>query len=320
MATYKTYAAVGEREDLSNTIFNIAPTETPVVSSIGKTKATATYHEWQTDTLAPAVVTGLTEGADAEEATTTPTVRVGNRTQIQGKTIHVSGTLDAVDKAGRKAETAYQLAKAGQELKRDMEKTIMFNEESYTGAGGAAPNARYLGGIQAWINTNYVTMTDGSAGQGGFEARTQGNTAAAFTEDKLKECVKKVFESGGNPTMLVVPPTQKQVVSTFTGIAAQRYQAPTDKATTIIGAADVYLSDFGTLSVVPDRFLTADSDPTAEQAFLLDPTMASIATLRPFESNLLAKTGDSEKHQMLVEYTLQISNEAAHGMIADLAV
>ena len=320
MAEFRTYTAVGDREDLSNTIFNIAPTETPVVSSIGKTKATATYHEWQTDDLAAASAAGLIEGADASGASDTPTTRIGNRTQIQGKTVHVSGTLDAVDKAGRKTETAYQLAKAGQELKRDMEKTILGNVGQTNGTAGSA--ARLLGSIQAWLKTNFVTMTDGEAPTtyDGVNTRTEGATAAAFTEAKLKECVKSVFENGGTPTLLVVPPTQKQVVSTFAGIAEQRYQAPAAKATTIIGAADVYLSDFGTLSVVPDRFMTADTTPDAEQALVLDPTMASVATLRPFESNLLAKTGDSEKHQMLVEYTLQVSNEKAHGIVADLAV
>ena len=322
MATYTTYipesGAVGQREDLSNTIFNIAPTETPVVSSIGKTKATATYHEWQTDDLAAAVNTGLLEGADAAAASATPTVRVGNRTQIQGKTVHVSGTLDAVDKAGRKTETAYQLAKSGQELKRDMEKTILSNVKQTAGSTTAA---RLLGGMQTWLKSNFVTMTDGVAPTtaDGNNTRTEGATAVAFTEAKLKECVKKVFENGGSPTMLVVPPTQKQVVSEFAGIAAQRYEAPKAKATTIIGAADVYLSDFGTLSVVPDRFMTADDTP-AEQALVLDPTMASIATLRPFQSQLLAKTGDSEKHQMIVEYTLAVNNEKAHGIVADLAV
>jgi hypothetical protein len=320
MAEFRTYTAIGQREDLSNTIFNIAPTETPVVSSIGKTKATATYHEWQTDDLAAASAAGLIEGADASGASDTPTTRVGNRTQIQGKTVHISGTLDAVDKAGRKTETAYQLAKAGQELKRDMEKTILGNVAASNGTAGSA--ARLLGSIQTWLGTNFVTMTDGVApvDANGTAARTEGATASAFTETKLKECVKSCFENGGNPTLLVVPPTQKQVVSTFTGIAAQRYEAPKNAATTIIGAADVYLSDFGTLSVVPDRFMTADTTPDAEQALVLDPTMASVATLRPFESNLLAKQGDSEKHQMLVEYTLQVSNEKAHGIVADLAV
>ena len=321
MAEFRTYTAIGQREDLSNTIYNIAPTETPVVSSIGKTKATATFHEWQTDDLAAASAAGLIEGADASGASDTPTVRVGNRTQIQGKTVHISGTLDAVDKAGRKTETAYQLAKAGQELKRDMEKTILGNVAQSNGTAGSA--ARLLGSIQTWLGTNFVTMTDGVApvGYNGTAIRTKGATASAFTEAKLKECVKSCFENGGNPTILVVPPTQKQVVSGFPGIAEQRYAAPTSgKQTTIMGAADVYLSDFGTLSVVPDRFMTASTSPAAEQALVLDPSMAAIATLRPFQSNLLAKSGDSEKHQMLVEYTLQVSNEKAHGIVADLAV
>ena len=322
MAEFRTYTAIGQREDLSNTIYSIAPTETPVVSSIGKTKATATYHEWQTDTLAAASAGGLVEGADASGASDTPTVRVGNRTQIQGKTVHVSGTLDAVDKAGRKTETAYQLAKAGQELKRDMENTILGNVAQ---SAGSASAARLLGSIQTWLLTNYVTEATagspaGPVGGNGTATRTKG-TPLAFGEDKLKECVKKVFEQGGNPTLLVVPPTQKQAVSGFAGIAAQRYMAPSDKQTTIVGAADVYMSDFGTLSVVPDRFMTPDTGAgTGEQALVLDPTMASIATLRPFESNLLAKSGDSEKHQMLTEYTLQVSNEKAHGIVADLLV
>ena len=323
MAEFRTYTAIGQREDLSNTIYNIAPTETPVVSSIGKTTAKGTTHEWQTDNLAAASAAGLVEGADASGASDTPTVRVANKTQIQGKTVHVSGTLDAVDKAGRKTETAYQLAKAGQELKRDMEKTILGNVAQSAGTAGSA--ARLLGSLQTWLLTNYVTEATagspaGPVGGNGTATRTKG-TPLAFGEDKLKECVKSVFENGGNPTMLVVPPTQKQAVSAFTGIAAQRYMAPSDKQSTIVGAADVYMSDFGTLSVVPDRFMTRDTGTgTGEQAFVLDPTMLNIATLRPFQSNLLAKVGDSEKHQMLSEYTLQVNNEAAHGIVADLLV
>ena len=328
MAEFRTFTAIGQREDLSNTIYNIAPTETPVVSSIGKTKATATYHEWQTDTLAAAVATGLKEGDDASGASDTPTVRVGNRTQIQGKTVHISGTLDAVDKAGRKTETAYQLAKAGQELKRDMEKTIMGNQIAVTGSSSAA---RLLASIQTWLLTNYSSIATGSTAAAptngnGTTARTPSTAAqatVAFTEAALKATVKSCFENGGNPTMLVVSPFLKQVVSGFAGIAAQRYEAPTNGSqTTIMGAADVYLSDFGTLSVVPDRFLTMDYDSTTpttgDQAFVLDPTMLSIATLRPFQSNLLAKDGDSEKHQMLSEYTLQVSNQKAHGIVADI--
>ena len=317
MATYTQYSAVGEREDLTDVIYNISPTDTPFMSSVGKTKATAVYHEWQTDSLAAASTSNAAvEGADASSATLAPTTRVGNRTQISQKTIQIAGTLESVDKAGRKSEKAYQLSKASAELKRDMEKILLSNQAAVT---GDASTARKLGSLQAWLNTNAsVGATAGAAGSGGTTARTSGDDRT-FTEAILKANVKSVYEQGGNPTVLMVTPTQKQVVSGFAGIAQQRYQAPSNKPTTIVGAADVYLSDFGTLSVVPNRFMTPDAGDGGEVAFVLDPEYAAIAYLRPFATNELAKTGDSEKTQLLVEYTLEVKNEAAHGIIADLA-
>jgi len=314
MATYKTYESVGNREDLTDVIYNISPTDTPFMSSVGKTKATAVYHEWQTDSLADATTANaVVEGADATSATLAPTTRVGNRTQISQKTIQIAGTLESIDKAGRKSEKAYQLSKASSELKRDMEKILLSNQAAVT---GDASTARKLGSLQAWLETNYVGA--GTAGSDGTTARVSG-TDAAFTETMLKNAVKAAYEQGGNPSVLMVTPTQKQVVSGFAGIAEQRYQAPSNAPTTIVGAADVYLSDFGTLSVVPNRFMSADADDDGEVAFVLDPEYASIAYLRPFATNELAKTGDSEKTQLLVEYTLEVKNEKAHAIIADLA-
>ena len=328
MAEFRTYTAIGQREDLSNTIYNIAPTETPVVSSIGKTKATATLHEWQTDTLGAAANTALVEGADAAAFTAVPTVRATNRTQIMGKTVNITGTLDAVDKAGRKTETAYQLAKAGQELKRDIEFAILGNIAPVTSASSTAP---LMASLQTWIRTNWTSVASGStaaapASPPGSAVRTKSATGetAAFTEASLKTAMKAAFNAGGTPTMLVVPPNQKVVVSSFAGIAANRVSTPNNgsntKAASIVGAADVYLSDFGMLSVIPDRFMTSDyASNNGEQALIIDPTMLSLATLRPFQSTLLAKTGDAEKHQMLTEVTLQVNNEAAHAIVADLS-
>jgi len=316
MATYQTYQSIGNREDLTDMIYDISPTETPFMSSIGKTKATAVLHEWQTDSLANATTANAAvEGADASSATLAPTTRVGNRTQISQKTIQISGSEETIDKAGRKSEKAYQLAKASSELKRDMEKIMLSNQAA---SAGDSTTARTLGSLQAWLNTNAVLGSGGTAGSLGTTARVSG-TDAAFTEAMLKTAVKSAFTNGGNPTVLMVSPTQKQVVSTFAGIAEQRYAAPANKQTTIVGAADVYLSDFGTLSVVPNRFTTADADDGGEQAFVLDPEYAATAFLRPFQTNELAKTGDSEKTQLLVEYTLEVKNEAAHAIIADLA-
>ena len=315
MTQFRTYAAIGMREDLSDIIYNIAPTDTPFMSSVGKNKATAVYHEWQTDSLAAAAANAAVEGADASSATLSPTTRVGNRTQISQKTVAVTGTLQAVDKAGRKSELAYQLSKASSEIKRDMEFTFLNNTVQSNGTAGST--ARVLGGLQTWLATNGDFGSGGSAGSSGTTARTNG-TNRTFTETELKTVIKEVFESGGSPKILMVTPAHKQTVSAFAGIAAQRYMAPSDAPTTIIGAADIYLSDFGSVSVVPNRFMLSGNSAN-EVAFVLDPEYAAVAYLRPFQTIELAKNGDSDRTQLLVEYTLEVKNEAAHGIIADLS-
>ena len=314
MATYQTYTAIGMREDLSDVIYSISPTDVPFMSSIGKTKATAVLHEWQTDSLAAATLSNYAvEGDTASDATMSPTTRVGNRCQIAQKTVKISGTLQAVDKAGRKSEKSYQLAKASSEIKRDMETSLLSNQVA---ANGNSTTARKLGGLQAWLATNGDFGTSGVAGASGTTARTDG-TNRTFTEDILKTVIKEVYASGGNPKVLMVNPAHKQLVSAFTGIAAQRFMAPANTPTTIVAAADVYLSDFGTVSVVPNRFMTS-TNSCGETAFVLDPDMAAVAYLRPFQTNELAVTGDNESTQLLVEYTLEVKNEAAHGIIADI--
>jgi hypothetical protein len=310
MPTFTAHSAIGQREDLTDIIYDISPTETPFMSSIGKTKATAVYHEWQTDSLAAATTANAAiEGADATSATLAPTVRLGNYTQIIQKTVQVSGTLDTVNKAGRKSEKAYQLAKASAELKRDLETILLANQGR---SAGTSTVARKLGSILSWIKTNSDKASDGSdPATIGVSTRTDG-TQRTFTEALLKTVVSEVYVSGGSPKILMVGAAGKQKVSSFAGIAAQRYMAPGNTPTTIIGAADVYMSDFGTMSVVPNRFMRT------RDALILDPEYAALAYLRPFQTNDLAKTGDSENTQLLAEVTLEVKNEAAHGIVADL--
>ena len=293
MATLLTYDTNGIREDLQDAIYDISPTSTPFMSTIGRTKAKNTYHEWQTDELGAVDLTNAQlEGADAVAPTLETTVRVGNRTQISDKVVQVSTTDDVVDKAGRSTETAYQLAKASSELKRDME-SILLSDQAQT--AGDSSTARKLQGMQAWVTTNDVAA------------------GGAFVEQNLKDAMLAAYNEGGEPSMLLVSPKNKVQVSSFTGIAEQRYQAPKSSPTTIIGTADVYLSDFGTLNVVPDRFL----DDAC--ALFVDPSMANVAYLRPFKKTKLAKTGDSEKHLMNVEYTLVVKNEKAHAKVSGIA-
>jgi hypothetical protein len=314
MPTYTRFDAIGAREDLSDVIYNISPQDTPIMSSIGKTSAKAVYHEWQTDTLASVnTANALVEGADATSATLSATTRIGNYTQIVGKTVQVSGTLEAVDKAGRKSEKAYQLAKASAELKRDIEGIITANQGQ---SAGNSSTARVMGTLLSYIKTNTNKGSGTTAGADpttiGVSTRTDGTTRT-FQESMLKDVVAKVFTSGGTPSVLMVSPALKQVVSSFTGLAQHRYNSTTAGEITILAGADLYQSDFGVISIVPNRFMRT------RDALVLDPEYAALAYLRPFQTIDLAKTGDSEKTQILAELTLEVKNEAAHGGVFDLS-
>jgi hypothetical protein len=205
------------------------------------------------------------------------------------------------------------LAKASSEIKRDMEAILLSNQVAADGNGSTT--ARTLGGLQAWLNSNKSLGTDGVAGASGTTARVTG-TDRAFTQAMISSVMQSCYTNGGSPTMLFVTPAQKVVASTFTGIATRFRDVPANQQAQIVNAADVFVSDFGIIQIVPDRFIpNADGD---DVAFLVDTEMASVAYLRPFQTNELAKAGDAEMTQLLVEYTLQVNNEAAHGIIADL--
>ena len=308
--TFTGYSAVGIREELSNIIQNISPEQTPFISNVGSENVTNTYFEWQEDSLSAVQTTAQIDGDDVTAFdATAATTRKGNYTQILRRTTIVADNLADQDTAGRTNELSYQLATRGKEIRRDLEATMLLNNAS---VAGAAATARETGGLGAWIATNENVGTGGGLTTGdGTTARTDG-TQRAFSETILKDAMQQAFVSGGEPSILMVGPVNKQTVSGFAGVAAQRYQAPSDSPTTIIGAADVYLSDFGTLNVVPNRF------QRERDGWLLDPEYASVAYLRPIQQVELAKTGDAEKSMILVEAGLKVSNEAAHAICADL--
>ena len=304
--TFDTYDSIGEREDLSDVIYNISPTDTPFLSSASKTQATAVLHEWQTDSLAAAVTNNaVIEGDEATADAITATTRLSNSCQILDKVVTISGTQEAVDKAGRASEIAYQIAKKAKELKRDLESTLTSNNQEVTGGSGTA---RQMGALGSWIATNDVFGAGGASGSAGNTARTNG-TQRAFTEAQLKSVIKSVWNSGGNPQIIMVGPFNKQKLSGFTGNST-RFDAGADA--TLYTSVDVYASDFGQTQLVPNRF------SRDREASVLDMDMWGVAFLRDFTMHELAKTGDTEKRQLLVECTLESRNEAASGMIADL--
>jgi hypothetical protein len=230
---------------------------------------------------------------------------LSNSSQILDKVVTITGTQEAVDKAGRASEIAYQIAKKAKELKRDLESSLTSNNAEVT---GGSSTARQLGGLGSWVATNDVFGSGGASGGLGNTARTNG-TQRAFTEAQLKSVIKSVWNAGGNPQIIMVGPFNKQKLSGFTGNST-RFDAGADA--TLYTSVDVYASDFGQTQVIPNRF-SRDRD-----AWVLDMDYWGVAFLRDFSMHELAKTGDTEKRQLLVECTLESRNEAASGLIADL--
>lgn len=277
------------------------------MSSFETTEAVATLHEWQTDALAAAVDTNqVEEGLDAATDAAVATARKSNSCQISDKVPRVTGTQQAVLKAGRGDELEYQIAKMAKELKRDMEKSIFSNTAAVAGSSGTP---RKLGGIPAWLTTSQSAATDATASTGsGTNARTAG-TARAFTEDMLKSVLRTTFDAGGDPDRIHVGAFNKQEMSKMGGNATRMVGAEDRE---LYAAIDVYDSDFGDLQIAPNRFSGNGT------AFVLQSDMWAVAYLRQFQIHNLAKTGDSERRQLLVEFTLEARNQAASGAVYDL--
>ena len=311
--TFTTYSAKGIREDLSNVITNIAPEETPFQSNIGRETITNTLFEFQTDTLADAAANAQLEGDDVGTFdSVVATVRVTNYAQISRKTIVLSNTEEVVNKAGRRSELAYQIAKRGSELKRDQEFVFL---NGGVAVAGNTTTARVTASLGAFVKTNTDKQTNGvdpSYTTLPNSARTDGNVRT-FTETILKNVIQKVWSAGGTPKILMVGPVNKQRVSGFSGIASSRFNIDGGaKPATLIGAVDIYVSDFGNISTIANRF------QRERDAWVLDPDYAKMVVLRPYQQVELAKTGDAEKRMLLIEYGLKITAENAHGLAADL--
>lgn len=303
--SYETFDSNNKREDLANVIYNISPTETPFMSSIGTGSASGTKHEWQTDSLAAAAANLVIEGDDSPSRALTATSRLLNYTQISTKPVVVTGTQEVVNKAGVSSEMAYQIAKAGKELKRDMELDMTGKQAAAAGSSGTGRASR---AFESWITTNEL---HGATGATTDEGAVTDGTQRVLTESLLKSNLKSCYDEGGNPDLLLVGSFNKQKVSGFTGNSTRMDMAE-DRS--LVATIDVYVSDFGEVRVVADRILRS----SGRTALVVDTEMWSVAYLRPFGVQDLAKTGDAEKKQLLVEYTLVAKNEAANGKIADL--
>jgi hypothetical protein len=313
--TVTTYTTVGNREDLIDKVFMISPSDTPFTSAIAKTTAEGVYHEWQTDALrAPNAANASIEGADATFVAQTPTVRIGNRTQIIKDTFSVSNTQEAVKKAGPK-EVARLSAKKSVELKKDIEASSL---SSQTSIAGSTTVARTMRGCAGWIATNYVGGAGGAAPVPPTNTPPAPGTAVALTETMLKTALMNAYTAGGNVTQVHLRPSDKVLSSAFAGNATRMQSVEGNgKSATLQTAYAVYASDFGNVAMIPNRVLASQVTPD-KAVYAIDTAMWALATLRGFEKTELAQTGDARNWQIVFEGTLEARNEASSAQIRDL--
>ncbi len=302
---FDTYTATSDREDLSNIIYNISPMQTPFMSSIGKRSINNVVFDWQTEVLATPVATGELEGFELSRSASVATTRLSNVAMISKRDATVSGSQESSDPAGKRSEMAHQLAIMSKALKRDMEEALCQKGAKTT---GNATTARVTGGFESWITSNDSRGTSG-ASTGGGAAPTDG-TQRALTETLLKDTLQLCFENGGEPSLAICGPHNKQVISGFTGRSQARQMID---ANTVEASVSIYSSDFGELKIVP-------SNRSRERSLLLvDPEYAKVAYLRDFKTVDIATIGDAVTKMIICEYGLEVSNEAAHGIVADLS-
>ena len=308
--TFLTTNAIGIREELNDVISNISPADTPFTTAIGTGTAQTTFFEWQQDSLAAAAQNHQAEGFDVTTATAiVPTVRIGNWCSIGEKDFRISRTEEKTNKAGRSSERGYQATKVAKELKRDFETNYTANNAGVSGA------TRETGSVLAFLKTNTSAGTNGTDptySTTPTDARSDG-TGRAATEALLQAVILSTYNSGGDPTLIMMAGARKQEASAFAGIAAQRVNNPPGGGQVgIISGADMYQSDFGVMSMVPNRHMRT------RDMLVIDPAEMRERVFDDFEMGELAKTGDARIFLLTVEKGLEVTNEAAHGLLTDL--
>jgi hypothetical protein len=305
--TFDSYDANGIREDLSDIIHDISPEETPFYSKIAKSTARNTYHEWQTDALRDSAVNAHIEGDDTAAEARVATTRLGNYTQIFKNAVVIPGTDDGLNKAGRNKEMGYQVLKIGKEQKLDIEKALFDNQAR---VAGDSTTARRLAGAPVWLTTNVDRGNTGTSGAGDGTTAAGDGTQEAFTQARFDGIMQSIWESGGRPDCVFLSAFQMDVALGFTGNNNQRSTiTATDEK--VVNHMDVYVTPWGTVEFIPCR------ENRSRDVFVMQTNMWGVGVLRGTRNEMLAKTGDNEKRQVLTELTLVCKNEKASGIVAD---
>ncbi len=306
------------REDLEDIIYNISPMDTYFLSHIEKSTAKNTLHDWNVDTLTAATsANAFVEGDDFSAQAAADTTKYRNYTQILRKEVVVSGSLDAVNQAGKSTETAYQVMKKGKELKRDLEVTLLGNGWGGSGASaGANASPRTMAGVENWLFstahiklTGQTTSTTTAPVSGVANNTPNDGSTTALLEADVQTALATAWANGGDVDVIITPTVPKRRIDGFTGIATRFRDVGAGQQAQIIGAADVYVSDFGSHKVVLSRYVRSTT------VLFLEMDLWGIAYLRPFQTIDIAKSGDSTKKMILCEATLVAKNPLGHAKV-----
>lgn len=316
------------REDVMNKIWDISKIPLPFTDMIGTGSAKNEYKEWTTDELAaPDVTNAVVDGSDATGNDTATGARVGNHHQISDKVVKVSYRADASDTIGRAKELSYQLMRRQQELRRDVEAIALLNQASVADDGNTV--AGKAGGLPSWLETNTVNGTVGGfdTATGLTEAYTYDAAAVGLTEANVRDVVESIYEEGGDPTKMMTVPKIIRLFSEYLFTSSARVaslmsdQGKSREKAAALGSVNVFVTDFGTLTMVPNRLQQSYTATTlAADVFILDPEYLSLCYLKGYRTDTLAKTGLAENRQMSVDWSLIVNTEKAHGIIANVDV
>ena len=327
------------REDVMNQIWDISKIPLPFTDAIGTETSKNPYKEWTTDALAvPNLTNAVIDGSDASGNNTVLGLRVGNHHQISTKVVRTSFRADASDVIGRTKELSYQMMRRQQELRRDVEAIVLTNQASFADTGAAAGK---VGGLPSWLTTNFSAGATGAVG--GFQSsgvtalRTYG-TARALTETLVRDAVQSVYTQGGDPSIMMSVPGTIRKFSEYLFTSSARVatlmsdQGKSASAATAMGSVNVFVTDFGTLKLVPNRLQTPyvgtpgsttgvySSAGTSADVFILDPSYLAMTYLKGYRTEELAKTGLAENRQMSVDWSLIVNTEKSHAIIGDIII
>ena len=321
--TYGVGSGGGNREDLADTIYDLFPDDTYFLTNLDKTSASATLHEWLGDTIVAPASNINTEGADGEFSSIVSPIRYANYTQIFKKEFIVSGTQEAVSKAGRRTEGARQSVKQMREIKNDVEYAFVRNQLA---SAGGATTGRALGSMENWIGagrtasssaatTNVLATSTASATTAAISnkvpgAVTDGTTTAALTETAIQLALEGAWNQGGDTDVIAVSATVKRAMAAFTGVAQRQVDVGRGAQAPIVGAVDIYVSDFGSHNILLHRHVRTSV------ALCLDTSLWGCSSLRDFRMERLAKTGDGDKYSILFEGTLECRNYLGNSKVS----